>query len=258
LKHEPPTSRQLSESIEQLYAIFSRYPRPKQIDACSCGCGAANHVPRLYSKALRELGPAELDYYAFSALTTMGNENDFRHFLPRIFELSSANELFTDAAVVFWHLSYAHWENWPRVEQNVIREYFWSLWADKIDLEPELDLYAFTPVIDWICSIAQAENLETYLEAWRNNDSIASIANLARLVWTIKEELLADKPAEAYWENVPTRWQELKIWLLSTLVQEKLSQVSVSEPDWLKSDIQRALRILEDVRIARLRPNASV
>lgn len=54
----------------------------------------------LHSKKLRELENKEICGYAFSAITTWGDLNDFKHYLPRIFELAAANKLMVNTFVI--------------------------------------------------------------------------------------------------------------------------------------------------------------
>lgn len=56
------------------------------MESCPC-CRGPEKVRPLYDRPLRQLMPEDLHFYAFCAMTTMGDVEDFRHFLPRIFEL---------------------------------------------------------------------------------------------------------------------------------------------------------------------------
>ena len=76
---------QLQSAIEGLYRTFSRYPLPGQMDGSPFSVSDADQA-LLRSKDLRDLGPDELAHYSLDALTMWGWTDDFRHFLPRIFE----------------------------------------------------------------------------------------------------------------------------------------------------------------------------
>jgi hypothetical protein len=76
----------LAEAIENLYRAFARYSLRKHVEGCPC-CVRERDKRALESKPLRQLASSDLGRYAFKAMTTWGNQDDFRHFLPRIFEL---------------------------------------------------------------------------------------------------------------------------------------------------------------------------
>ena len=63
----------------------------------------------LHSKQLRELEDEDLARYAFKAMTTWGDVNDYKHYLPRIFELSAKRELLVDTFVTLGKLEYGKW-----------------------------------------------------------------------------------------------------------------------------------------------------
>jgi hypothetical protein len=122
----------LRSAIEGLYQAFSRYPLRGHIDASPSVSGAAQAL--LYSKNLRDLGPDEIAQYLLDALTMWGWTDDFRHFLPRIFELSSSHGgRWTIPEDVFGKLPYGQWETWPPEERQVITSFFEALWSNVLD-----------------------------------------------------------------------------------------------------------------------------
>ena len=53
-----------------------------------CGHSVTDREKREFAGLDRATGPPEvIDYYGFKALTTWGDERDFRWFMPRLFEL---------------------------------------------------------------------------------------------------------------------------------------------------------------------------
>jgi hypothetical protein len=103
----------LQATIEGLYAVFASYPLRPQVVGCPC-CVSAEDEARLHSKPLRELEIADLEKYASHALLTWGDEDDFRHFLPRLFELADLEHLSSsDLHIIFGKLRHAGWRAWP-------------------------------------------------------------------------------------------------------------------------------------------------
>jgi hypothetical protein len=61
-------------------------------------------------------------------MTTWGDVNHFKHFLPRVFEL--VWELGVDLSTIFGKLEYASWRTWPVAEQAAVRQFLRAFWID--------------------------------------------------------------------------------------------------------------------------------
>ncbi len=81
---------ELRTVIESLYEIFVTYPLRADTSACAC-CHSAYDEQRLHTKPFRKLNADDLRQYAGDALFVWGEVDDFKHFLPRIFELEVAH-----------------------------------------------------------------------------------------------------------------------------------------------------------------------
>jgi hypothetical protein len=121
----------ISDEIKTLYRVFSRYPRPSQLEGCPC-CTDAETSRFLASKPLHTLTATELSHYAFKALSTWGTLDDFRYFLPRILELTALEQLDCDTEVTLGKLGYANWTDWPADEQKAVWEYVAAFWVQSI------------------------------------------------------------------------------------------------------------------------------
>jgi len=109
--------------IENLYQVFAKYRLRPGMVGCPC-CVTESDIERLYKKKLRELDKEDLGKYSLKAVTTWGDEYDFKHFLPRILEL------WDDCVshdMLFMKLQYLHWETWPPQEKDAIVVYFESI-----------------------------------------------------------------------------------------------------------------------------------
>jgi hypothetical protein len=109
--------------VHELYRVFARYPlRP--IAGCPC-CVTGADEAALHRTPLRELSASALSTFARKAMTTFGDRDDYRHFLPRICEL--AEERPTGLGFELWlirsKLEYGGWESWPEDEQRAIRRW---------------------------------------------------------------------------------------------------------------------------------------
>lgn len=79
-------------------------------------------------------------------MTTWGNVDDYRHFLPRIAELISSGQAGgsygVDLDMVGNKLAYAKWRAWPDEEQRAIEEWLLALWGAHVEersADPEWD-----------------------------------------------------------------------------------------------------------------------
>ncbi len=101
------------------------------MEGCPC-CVSATDKEKIHTKPLRQLDGEDLSRYAFKALTTWGNTDDFKHYLPRIFELLSTTDFIVDTFVVLGKLNYAKWKTWPAEEQKAINAFLMAWWIDSI------------------------------------------------------------------------------------------------------------------------------
>ena len=222
-------SAQLREAVEGLYETFQHYPLREWTEPCPCCHKDPGTERQLHSKPLRELEPKQLEEYAGDALAVWGTEDDFRHFLPRLFELvlrevedgtPLEDILLTDPHAVFLKLRWGSWKSWPASEQEAVSRYFRQLWADVIETPPEQLPWG---VYDWIEAIAQAESdISPYLSQWLDAESEWAYCNLAS---TITKEQIVQRDAPlptAYWRGQMPQWHQLADWLRSPQVEEKI------------------------------------
>ena len=228
-------SAELLTSIEGLYTAFSGYPLPKKMACCPCGCNRAEHSTVLYSKPLGALQREELDYYAFCALTTMGVESDFKHFLPRLFELSVAvsapEQLRTDREILFSKLAYGHWETWPMSEKDAIRKFLDALWSCILCDSWQGDEYS-SETEEWICSIAQVDDdISPYLDKWNETETLEAELCLASLVSKSAVTHKRNAGRNAFWNRRDAQYEQLKNWVRSAAVAEKLERAALQWVD---------------------------
>jgi hypothetical protein len=115
---------QLGEATAALYEVFGRYSLKSMI-ACCPHCELGSAEAKLRARPLRQLTWDDLGVYVFKAMTTFGDEQDFKHFLPRILELFAIDpeNAHYDLNIVFRKLEYASWTEWPEAERRVVHGY---------------------------------------------------------------------------------------------------------------------------------------
>jgi hypothetical protein len=122
-------TEKLKISIENLYKVFYKYPFKSKISGCPC-CVSDSDRLTLHSKQLRDLQEDDISRYAFKAISTWGDIDDFKHYLPRIFELLSTTDFIVDTFVILGKLDYANWTDWEQEEQDAIIDFLYSWWTD--------------------------------------------------------------------------------------------------------------------------------
>jgi len=146
-------------ATENLYKTFSKYPFKSTIEGCPC-CVSDSDKSTLHSKQLRELEDEDLSRYAFKAMTTWGDINDYKHYLPRIFELTAKRKLIVDTFVTLGKLEYGNWTEWDKQEQDSVVEFLNAWWKYDINSTKSFDL----DVLEELHKILK--DLPSMLEQW--------------------------------------------------------------------------------------------
>ena len=118
---------------DQLYAEFRKYPLKPKIQGCPhCDLGKAE--ASLHGRPLEGLRWKDFGVYPFKAMTTFGDSDDFKHFLPRLFELYLIDHMGApyDVATLFDKLNYANWTSWPEAEVEAVRAFVRN-WLENLE-----------------------------------------------------------------------------------------------------------------------------
>ncbi|MGD1847982.1 MAG: hypothetical protein ACFB10_21525 [Salibacteraceae bacterium] len=137
-------TKELSAATKELYQAFEKYPF--RLTTGSPLTVSEKDKAILHSKPLRLLGDEELSRYAFKAMTTWGELNDFKHYLPRIFELAATRELGVATFVVLGKLDHGEWKTWEPVEQETITNFLKAWWSYDINCAPYFDAENFVEI----------------------------------------------------------------------------------------------------------------
>ena len=196
----------LSEAIERLYVAFASRPRRESIDGCP-HCVDTEDQARLARVPLRQLSSDQLSRFAFKAMTTWGEPQDYAHFLPRILELSVfGGELGLNLKFVAQKLSYGHWKSWPQHEQQAIREVYETAWRDELLSEPRRG--RTSDLLDALFVLFG--ELSPFLAEWEADGSLNSALRLAEVLdehWAdlAKHGYLQRGPPIGHWLMEPAR-----------------------------------------------------
>lgn len=169
-------TEELKISIESLYTTFARYPFRSTIEGCPC-CVSNTDKEKLHTKQLRQLDGEDLSRYASKAMTTWGDVDDFKHYLPRIFELLATTDFIVDTFIVLGKLEYGKWESWAIEEQNSIRGFLLAWWTDVVKNKSYFDKEAFLEIYE------RTGDMQVLLDRWEINFVDNSFKNFIEFVF---------------------------------------------------------------------------
>ncbi|HEX8553587.1 MAG TPA: hypothetical protein VF695_02665 [Sphingomonas sp.] len=140
----------LRESIERCYASFAAIERPGRLETSPLR-DAGDILHTLTSAPLRALTGEQIGPYSGWAMTTVGNERDYRHFLPRILELAVDDPVWLGAepAIIAHKLCMASWRDWPVKQRSAVLSFFQAAFDASLGAEAGAD-----PKPDeWLCGL---------------------------------------------------------------------------------------------------------
>lgn len=157
-------SNALGEAIEGLYGTFDKYPLRPWTEPCM-HCHTEEDEQAIRRRPLRELRPEDLLEFAADSLMTWGERPDFKHFLPRLFEILATvgfPDDYPDTETVIGGLERGEWRSWPADEQKAIDDFLRAFWRSHLTTLP-----AARETDTVISSIATAvDDMSPYLDCW--------------------------------------------------------------------------------------------
>ncbi len=205
----------LARAITGLYQEFGDGPLGRPLYGCE-GCADPKTLKRWEQTPLRQLTAGELQNYLYSAMATIGDEQDFKHFLPRLFELSVGDEDFLgiDFEQVGTKLTKARWQQWPDLQCSAVRIALEELWKT-LELK-EYDDFAIDSIV---CGVALARmDMLALLTAWQKAPTPLSKANLTRFMEHNRDSLKQKRRlANAFWDGSPAQEVVVADWLRAVM-----------------------------------------
>jgi len=216
----------LEKAIVNLYEVFSLYSLKDNLRERSCNCCVTDdEIEPLVSKHLKELSAIEIGHFMRSAVTTFGDTEDLKHFLPRILEsfLCSPHDLVYDF-LIFEKLNYCNWKNWESIEVHTIKQFFLEFWKENIrcnsstiesvfqimhkyyDLDTALDIWekasnkeSFQPLVEYVLyhtDLGLNDQQENVFQNWLSSEKMKN--NLMELYFEEVNEDEANRISIAY------------------------------------------------------------
>lgn len=240
---------QLKASTESLYDAFSTYPGNPQMEGSPLYTDLDNWNRQLYSKPLKQLTAEDLSLYIGKAMTTWGDLNDFKHFLPRIMELTAVYDAPLSIGTIFHKLEYANWCTWSELEKKAIQEFMIALWNDLLKQSSKEAERIFA---EYFSSLAcYYPDIDELLKLWDSDIGLASTKHLANFIFDENEALFV-KGIFGTLQIDSEKMIKLRHWLLSDRTINRLEAAFYKyELEPFSETISWAEKILSDERKSR-------
>lgn len=240
-------SPEVAAAVEDAYRVFARYDLRGGVNVCRCNVCVAPEVEReLNTVPLREMSSSLLAEYTNSAHGWDGKtENDFRHYLPRYFELIAAGDPPTnlDEETCLQRLRDADYSrNWGPAEAGAVDRFLVALLRERLVTPFAIDRMGCTGYDDEaetvLCMAAYAGAdpsplLAAWDEmAWREDGGRLATLHLANVIaaadWRLRQ--LRD----TWWldcEHAEQAMHQVIGWLLRWETWERLEQACLGEQE---------------------------
>lgn len=203
----------IDQTIIDLYKVFGRYPVNRGMEGSPLyGAKVKEWNAELLSKPLSQLNSEVLARFCSSVTLTWGSIDDYKHFLPRIYELINRIDFIAEIWVVFDVLNKYDWYNWPNEEVSLLNRYFVDLWESVICNSNEATDYA---VANYLSSISNVYlDFNELLAMWQSNESMPSVRKLAYYLSDNYEEIFIKVRLPGFHPS-KERGEKLLEWLIS-------------------------------------------
>ncbi len=241
---------EVTKAIEAAYAAFASYPRPKRMP------GASNRDPEeiladIAETPLRDLTPAQIAFYARSAITTVGDGRDYKHFLPRILELTILEPSWPgpEKQVTAGKIVMADWANWPDGERRPVLAAFSEALRDSFSDPP--DILSDAPA--WVCTLAILNaDMEPLLDELSERTDSNALLHLAHLVRELPQLTSETRDEQVWWQDVaPEVRASIASWLTRPEVRRALADAERDAEEAVTVGTLRQAQELLDLHAAR-------
>jgi hypothetical protein len=211
----------LKNNIKDLYETFEKYHSNLNINGSPNYDDLDDWNKELFAKPLTELNQDDLSRFTGKAITTWGSVNDYKHFLPRIFELTAELKTPYEIWIAFDKLTLAEWNNWTENEHKVIQEFMIALWESILNDNSEKAEWEFK---DYFSAIAHFyPNFTELLNVWSESESKASIKHLSEFLIDEQTALFDRKKINGFHDQKENA-EEFISWILSDKILNKVQQ----------------------------------
>jgi hypothetical protein len=119
------------DAIERLYAVFARYPLRQHLHGCP-HCFSAVEDRGLHAYPLRQMPEENLTMFSWKTMSTWGDAKDFKHFFPRLCELSVSSDDTLHFGMALYHRKVryerAGYASWPEDKRAAFAGFLLAWW----------------------------------------------------------------------------------------------------------------------------------
>lgn len=227
-------SENLRAAVEELFAVFAPYPLPEPVQWCRC-CISFEEEQRIVGTPLRELSPEAIGPFAENALGTCGGVRDFKHFLPRIFEL------LTDWPAIACEPEFlmeriveaGRWRQFPAAERDAIERWLEASWRYTLHSTEWPQLHYVSRCGRWLCVLVKATGAaRTWLDIWENEMAAARrpLIGFAEFINREQRSLLRGTLSGYYTSKEDPLLREVIEWIVSREHADRLDDFVMQNP----------------------------
>jgi hypothetical protein len=226
---------ELDDAIGGLYATFAGYPLRGWTEPCM-HCHTVEDERVVHSRPLRDLRPADLSQFAADLLMTWGEVVDFKHFLPRLFEVVAREHLdYPDIETVVGALDRGAWRTWPAAEQAAVARFLMAFWRAHLADHPAL--HRTDDVLGAIATAA--DDMAPYLDAWFDAEPDGASPAIHFAEFLVDNPQGVHNPLRNPWLNDrPHQEAQVQAWLLAVspvaLARMEAAFLSTSDDETLE------------------------
>ncbi|MCA8829259.1 hypothetical protein [Hymenobacter pini] len=243
------TTETLAVAVEQLYRVFARYLLKAFIDGSPVYADtlpAWNHA--LAARPLRQLSVDDLLIFYFKAMTTWGDVDDFRHFLPRILDLLTSLDTGWEEWVALDKLRYGQWHTWPAAEQAAVRAYLLALWQYLLTTDHDMADAVFGDYLEAIAHVYP--DFSELLRYWEAAPGPHALRRLVHFVEWNARRLLRQKQLSSWADSTETGTQFVQ-WLTRAELLGKLTATFWQHAETpYGAQVSAVLQLLEEAKKA--------
>ncbi|MBO9698735.1 MAG: hypothetical protein J7604_00930 [Sporocytophaga sp.] len=174
-------TKELKDIVSNSYRIFKRYKATIPLDACTACCLTKNQESELVTLSVHDI-PFKLLYdYNTAAKTEKPSIEEFKHFLPRLLELTSELKfLHHSAELVLSQFQYYDKSEWTYEENELIKNFGQVFFSKCLTIYPipELESIDSILIMLWETQI----DIKSLLTEWTSIQTKESVLHFNDLV----------------------------------------------------------------------------
>ncbi len=218
----------LKEAIQHLYEVFKSYPLKGGLRERSCECCVSgDEIRELISQPLEKLTAKKIGHFARSVVSTFGDIEDLKHFLPRILELMMfSNNDVLDDFLTFEKLNYSEWETWNVKEIQAVDDYFFALWKEVVSNECS----TFNQIENTLTIVSKYSGLNKALLIWENSMSRRSVEFIIDSVMNSSNLDLSEENLNLFmnWLSQKQTLQKIEQYFFETEDKDEANRISIA------------------------------